>query len=284
MEFVEWYPRGYGVGFKVKRKLYEGASRYQRIEVYETEGFGRMLVLDGTIQLVEDGEASYHEPLVHPALLAHPHPRDVLVIGGGDGGALREVLRHPEVERAVMVELDEAVLRVSVELLNVGRGVLERVLEGKEPRAELRVESGAEYVRGKEATFDAIVVDSTDPVGPAAVLFSEDFFQDAYRALKEPGVYVTQAGSVYLFTDEFLTAYRRMNKVFDRVFAYSFPVIGYASPWAFLVGVKGKVDFRRVNLERAKGLRLEYYDPEHHETLFQLPRYTQRLLGFKTAK
>jgi len=284
VEFVEWYPRGYGVGFKVRRKLYEGMSRYQKIEVYETEGFGRMLVLDGTIQLVEDGEASYHEPLVHPALLAHPHPRDVLVIGGGDGGALREVLRHPEVERAVMVELDEEVLRVSVELLNVGKGVLERVLEGREPRAELRVESGAEYVKGKQAAFDAIVVDSTDPVGPAAVLFSERFFEDAYRALKEPGIYVTQAGSVYLFTDELLTAYRRMNKVFDRVLAYSFPVVGYASPWAFLVGVKGEVDFRRVNLERARGLRLEYYDPEHHETLFQLPRYTQRLLRFKTAK
>ncbi len=278
MEFVEWYPRGYGVGFKVRKKLFEGKSRYQTIEVYETEGFGRMLVLDGTIQLVEDGEASYHEPLVHPALLAHPHPRDVLVIGGGDGGALREVLRHPEVERAVMVELDEAVLRVSVELLNVGKGVLERVLEGKEPRAELRVESGADYVKGKEAAFDAIVVDSTDPVGPAAVLFSEGFFQDAYRALKDPGVYVTQAGSVYLFTNEFLTAYRRMNGVFDRVYAYSFPVIGYASPWAFLVGVKGAVDFTRVNLDRARALDLSYYDPERHATLFQLPKYLREQL------
>ena len=169
MEFVEWYPRGYGVGFKVKQKLYEGKSRYQTIEVYETLGFGRMLVLDGTIQLVEDGEESYHEPLVHPALLAHPGPHDVLVIGGGDGGTLREVLRHPEVARAVMVELDEEVLRVSLEYLNVGKGVLEPVLAGKEPRAELRVESGSEYVKGKDAAFDAIVVDSTDPVGPAAV-------------------------------------------------------------------------------------------------------------------
>ncbi len=278
MEFVEWYPRGYGVGFKVKRKLYQGKSRYQTIEVYETEGFGRMLVLDGTVQLVEDGEASYHEPLVHPALLAHPEPRDVLVVGGGDGGALREVLRHPGVERAVMVELDEEVLRVSVELLNVGKGVLDRVLRGEEPRAELRVESGADYVKGKEAAFDAIVVDSTDPVGPAAVLFSEDFFHDAYRALKDPGIYVTQAGSVYLFTEEFLTAYRRMRRVFDRVFAYSFPVIGYASPWAFLVGVKGAVDFNRVDRARGARLPLSYYDPDRHEILFQLPKYLREQL------
>ncbi len=284
MEFIEWYPRGYGVGFKVRRRLYRGRSRYQTIEVYETEGFGRMLVLDGAIQLVEEGEASYHEPLVHPALLAHPHPEAVLVVGGGDGGALREVLRHPGVRRAVMVELDEEVLRVSVELLNVGKGVLEQVLAGEEPRAELRVESGAEYLKGKREAFDAIVVDSTDPVGPAAVLFSQAFFEDAYRALRDPGVYVTQAGSVYLFTEEFVTAYRRMRAVFDRVWAFSFPVIGYASPWAFLVGAKGGVDFTRVDLERTKVLELAYYDPERHETLFQLPRYTRRLLGFKTGK
>ena len=278
MEFVEWYPRGYGVGFKVRAKLYEAQSPYQKIEVYDTEGFGRMLVIDGAVQLVEDGEASYHEPLVHPALLAHPRPRDVLVVGGGDGGALREVLRHPEVERAVMVELDQAVLRVSVELLNVGKGVLERVLAGREPRAELRVESGADYVKDKEAAFDAMVVDSTDPVGPAAVLFSERFFEDAYRALRDPGIYVTQAGSVYLFTEELLTAYRRMNRVFDRVFAYSFPVIGYASPWAFLVGVKGEVDFSRVDQERARALELRYYDPERHATLFQLPKHLREKL------
>ncbi len=278
MEFVEWYPRGYGVGFKVRAKLYEAQSPYQKIEVYDTEGFGRMLVIDGAVQLVEDGEASYHEPLVHPALLAHPRPRDVLVVGGGDGGALREVLRHPEVERAVMVELDQAVLRVSVELLNVGKGVLERVLAGREPRAELLVESGADYVKDKEAAFDAMVVDSTDPVGPAAVLFSERFFEDAYRALRDPGIYVTQAGSVYLFTEELLTAYRRMNRVFDRVFAYSFPVIGYASPWAFLVGVKGKVDFSRVDQERARALELRYYDPERHATLFQLPKHLREKL------
>ncbi len=278
MEFIEWYPRGYGVGFKVTEKLFEGRSRYQRIEVYQTEGFGRMLVLDGTVQLVENGELSYHEPLVHPALLAHPGPREVLVIGGGDGGALREVLRHPEVQRATMVELDEEVLRVSVELLDVGRGILERVLAGTEPRAELHLESGATYLEGKEAAFDAIVVDSTDPVGPAAVLFSEGFFENAYRALRDPGVYVTQAGSVYLFTEELLTVHRRMKQVFDRVWAYSFPVIGYASPWAFLVGTKGAVDFTRVEAARAAGLALRYYDPERHGTLFQLPRYLRDAL------
>ena len=236
--FTECYPQGMGVCVCVKGKVYESKSRYQKIEVYETEGFGRMLVLDGAIQLVEDGEESYHEPLVHPALLSHPAPREVLVVGGGDGGALREVLRHPGVERAVMVEIDEEVLRVSLEFLDVDKGVLERVMAGAEPRAELLIGDGAEYIKGRDAAFDVVVVDSTDPVGPAVALFSDVFFEDAYRALRDPGVYVTQAGSVYFFTDEFLTAYRRMKKVFDRVFVYSFPVIGYAGPWLSWWGLR----------------------------------------------
>ncbi|WP_293171965.1 polyamine aminopropyltransferase [Oceanithermus sp.] len=279
MEFVEWYPRGYGVGFKVRECLYSGKSAYQQIEVYRTEGFGRMLVIDGTVQLVEDGELSYHEPLVHPLLLAHPAPRRALVIGGGDGGTLREVLRHPEVEHASMVEIDPEVLRVSAEHLDVDRGLLDELLAGRHPRAELVVASGSDYVAGKEAAFDVIVADSTDPVGPAAVLFSESFYRDVYRALRPGGAYVTQAGSVYLFTDEFADAHRKMRRVFDRVWAFSFPVIGYASPWAFLVGGKGDYDFERVSLERAARLELAYYDPERHATLFQLPRGVRLRLG-----
>ncbi len=279
MAFIEWYPRGYGVGFEVRAKLVEKTSPYQKIEVYETTGFGRMLVIDGTVQLVEEGERSYHEPLVHPALLAHADPSDVLVIGGGDGGTLREVLRHPEVSRAVMVELDPEVLSVSKAYLRVAPELLQRLFADSEPRASLRVESGADYLERNEGAFDAIIVDSTDPVGPAEALFSRDFYQKAYAALKRDGIFVTQAGSVYLFTDELLGAHRRMREVFDRVWAYSFPVIGYASPWAFLVGVKGEVDFERVDLGRAASLDLEYYDPERHQTLFQLPRFVRLRLN-----
>ncbi len=279
MNFIEWYPRGYGVGFEVSERLYRGRSAYQEIEVYQTTGFGRMLVIDGTVQLVEEGELSYHEPLVHPLLLAHPKPRRALVIGGGDGGTLREVLRHSEVERAEMVEIDPEVLRVSGEYLRVASELLRQLLAGEHPRAGLVVGSGADYLAGRDGEYDVIVADSTDPVGPAAVLFSGEFYRDVYRALRPGGAYVTQAGSVYLFTDEFASAYRRMRQVFDRVWAYSFPVIGYASPWAFLVGGKGGYDFERVDLERAGGLELEYYDPEHHATLFQLPRGVRQQLG-----
>lgn len=276
--FIEWYPRGYGVGFKVRERLFEIQTKYQRLEIYETEGFGKLLVLDGTVQLVEVGEESYHEALVHPVMLAHPNPRRVLVIGGGDGGTLREVLRHETVEKATMVEIDEGVVEASYLYLDVAKDLLDRLLKGEEQRAELIIGDGVKYLKESNERFDVIIVDSTDPVGPAKLLFSEDFYRSAYEKLSEKGLYITQAGSVYLFTNELLDAYRAMKKVFDRVYYFSFPVIGYASPWSFLVGVKGDVDFRRVDLERAKNLRLYYYDPERHETLFQMPRYVRELL------
>lgn len=275
MHFIEWYPRGYGVAFKVKEKLLEIESRYQTIELYETEGFGRLLVLDGTVQLVTEGEKSYHEPLVHPVMLAHPNPEKVLIIGGGDGGTLREVLKHKSVKRAVMVEIDEKVIEVSRLYLGIDKGAF------NDPRTEVIVGDGIEYIKNTEEKFDVIIVDSTDPVGPAKMLFSEEFYKSAYNTLDERGLYITQAGSVYLFTKELLDAYNNMRRVFDEVHHFSFPVIGYASPWSFLVGVKGKVNFREVRVNRAKDLDLLYYDPERHETLFQMPKYVKDLLGEK---
>ncbi len=268
--FIEWYPRGYGVGFKVKERLFETQTKYQRLELYETEGFGKMLVLDGTIQLVEIGEESYHEVLVHPVMLAHPNPRRVLIIGGGDGGTLREVLRH-DIERATMVEIDEMVVEVSRIYLGIDRGAFD------DPRAELIIGDGVKYLKETGERFDVIIVDSTDPVGPAKLLFSEEFYRTAYEKLNERGLYITQAGSVYLFTSELIDAYKAMKKVFEGVYYFSFPVIGYASPWGFLVGVKGDVDFEKVDVSRAPE-KLYYYDPERHETLFQMPKYVRELL------
>ncbi|HIP74654.1 MAG TPA: polyamine aminopropyltransferase [Thermococcus paralvinellae] len=275
MHFIEWYPRGYGVAFKIKEKLFETQSKYQRIEIYGTEGFGKLFVLEGTVQLVEQGEGSYHEPLVHPALLAHPHPQRILIIGGGDGGTLREVLKHKTVEKAVMVEIDELVVEVSKIYLGIDRGAFD------DPRAEIIIGDGVEYVKNTKEKFDVIIIDSTDPVGPAKRLFSEEFYRSAYNALNEQGIVVTQAGSVYLFTNELLDAHKAMKNVFDKVHYFSFPVIGYASPWSFLVGVKGNIDFTKIDLKRAEGLELIYYDPERHEALFQMPKYVRELLEGK---
>lgn len=275
MHFIEWYPRGYGVAFRIKEKLFETQSKYQRIEIYETEGFGKLFVLEGTVQLVEQGEESYHEPLVHPVMLAHPNPRKVLIIGGGDGGTLREVLKHKTVEKAVMVEIDEMVVEISKIYLGIDRGAFD------DPRAEVIIGDGVEYVKSTKERFDVIIIDSTDPVGPAKQLFSEEFYRIAYNTLNDRGIIVTQAGSVYLFTNELLDAHKAMGGVFDKVYYFSFPVIGYASPWSFLVGVKGNIDFTKIDLKRAEGLELIYYDPERHGTLFQMPKYVRELLEGK---
>ncbi|WP_324736405.1 polyamine aminopropyltransferase [Thermococcus sp. SY098] len=275
MHFIEWYPRGYGVAFKIKEKLFETQSSYQRIEIYETEGFGKLLVLEGTVQLVEQGEESYHEPLVHPVMLAHPNPRKVLIIGGGDGGTLREVLKHRTVEKAIMVEIDEMVVEISKIYLGIDRGAFD------DPRAEVVIGDGVEYIKRTGEKFDVIIIDSTDPVGPAKQLFSEEFYRHAYEVLNSEGILITQSGSVYLFTNELLDAYSAMKRVFDRVYYFSFPVIGYASPWSFLVGIKGSIDFEKIDVNRAKELELVYYDPERHETLFQMPKYVKELLEGK---
>ncbi len=275
MHFIEWYPRGYGVAFKIKEKLFESQSSYQRIEIYETEGFGKLLVLEGTVQLVEQGEESYHEPLVHPVMLAHPNPRKVLIIGGGDGGTLREVLKHKTVEKAIMVEIDEMVVEISKIYLGIDRGAFD------DPRAEVVIGDGVEYIKRAKEKFDVIIIDSTDPVGPAKQLFSEEFYRHAYEVLNSEGILITQSGSVYLFTNELLDAYSAMKSVFDRVYYFSFPVIGYASPWSFLVGIKGSIDFEKIDVNRAKELELVYYDPERHETLFQMPKYVRELLEGK---
>jgi spermidine synthase len=262
-EFTEWYG-DFGVTFRIKRKILEKKSQYQKIELYETESSGKMLVLDGAIQFVEKWERTYHEVLVHPAILAHPNPKRVLIIGGGDGGALREVLRHP-VEKAVMVEIDDEVVKTVREHVPIDNGAFE------DPRAELIIGDGIKYIENTENEFDVIIIDSTDPVGPAVSLFSEEFYSSCKRALRENGVVITQAGGSYFHVDEFLNAYRNMKKAFGRAYAFGFTVIGYAPPWNFVVGLKGGVDFEKIRVEGAPDT--EYYDPKRHLSMLYLPRF-----------
>ncbi|MCU4140460.1 MAG: Spermidine synthase [Methanophagales archaeon] len=199
-EFVEWHPEGYGICVKIRRKLVDFTSEFQHIEIYETANFGKMLVLDGAIQVLEAGEASYHETLVHPAMLAHPRPESVLVIGGGDGGTLREVLKH-DVKKATLVEIDPAVVELCRAFLRIDNGSFD------DARTEICFEDGFEFLRkaaecekessrgGKSVEsrsvrgtgcensgkYDVILVDSTDPVRHARGLFSEEFLRNCVR-------------------------------------------------------------------------------------------------------
>ncbi|HVE91209.1 MAG TPA: polyamine aminopropyltransferase [Actinomycetota bacterium] len=263
------------------RLLHSEQSPFQHIEVYEHEYFGRVLVLDHTIQTTLTDEFAYHELLVHPALCSLPEPRDVLIIGGGDGGTLRRVLEHGPV-RAVQCEIDEAVTRVSREHLpEVSAGALD------DPRAELVFDDGAAYAAAHPAEFDAVIVDSTDPVGAAAVLVSESFYRDCLKALKPGGVLVAQTGSPLYQANEFRVAVSNMSRVFDVVEPYFGIVPTYPGAyWSWTAATQGP-PVSRAPMAVVRGrmssrnLSCGYYTPELHRSLFAVPGFAPRPLPQK---
>ncbi|MFN8532845.1 MAG: polyamine aminopropyltransferase [Dehalococcoidia bacterium] len=268
--FAEAPLQGFRQGYQVQREIYQGRSSYQSIQVLETELLGRTLILEGAIQTSTVDEHIYHEMLVHPALAALPNPRTVLVIGGGDGGALRRVLEHQTVERAVQVELDRAVVDICRKYLpEIAGGAFDN------PRAELVIGDGARYLAETTERFDVILIDSTDPIGPAEVLFGEPFYRAAYRALSDDGVLVTQSGSPLLMGAELGKAARQLGLVFPVVKPYLTSIPSYPGViWSFLSGAKRR-DLEAVPVEdlvrRMEGIGTRYYTPAIHQAAFALP-------------
>jgi spermidine synthase len=257
-------------------RLYSGRSEFQKIDVYEHEYFGRVLTLDDLVQTTQADEFCYHEMLVHPALCSR-QPERVLVIGGGDGGTLRHVLMHP-VTSAVMCEIDGEVVRISRELLPMLSGGA-----FDDPRTELVIGDGAGYVASHDGEFDAVVVDSTDPIGAATVLFSEEFYANCRRALKPDGVLVSQTGSPTYQGEEFRTALRNMRTAFPTVETYLGFVPTYPGVlWSFTSGTAGTplsqtpvpdIDARL----RARDVATRFYTADVHTSSFALPPFVQEL-------
>ncbi len=236
--FAEPFRAGFRQQFELREKLWSGRSEFQQIEVLDTVPFGRALILDGALQTTVGDEFCYHEPLVHIPLLAHPGPRNVLVIGGGDGGALRHALMH-DVERVVMVEIDQLVVRACREWLPELAGEA-----FDDPRAELVIGEGLGYLRGlaeeQRPPFDVILVDSTDPVGPAEGLISEEFFRLARALLTPNGMLAIQTGSPMLMAGELRDAAARIAGVFPSARTYLGAVPSYPGVvWSWTVGSNG---------------------------------------------
>ena len=257
-------------------RLYSGRSEFQKIDVYEHEHFGRVLTLDDLVQTTQTDEFCYHEMLVHPAL-ASREPERVLVIGGGDGGTLRHVLMHG-VASAVMCEIDGEVVRVSRELMPMlSEGAFE------DPRAELVIGDGAAYVASHDGEFDAILVDSTDPIGAATVLFSDEFYADCRRALKPDGVLVSQTGSPMYQGTEFRMALGNMRAAFDTVETYLGFVPTYPGVlWSFTSGTSGPPlsQTPREDIDarlRARAIDARFYSPDGHAAAFALPPFVREL-------
>ena len=257
--------------------LYAGRSEFQKIDVYENARFGRVLTLDDLVQTTEADEYCYHEMLVHPALASMERVERALIIGGGDGGTLRHVLMHGPSE-VVMCEIDAEVVRVCRELMpSVSDGAFD------DPRGRVVFADGAAFVAEHESTFDAIVVDGSDAVGPATVLFSEGFYAACRRALVPGGVFVSQTGSPMFQPEEFDLALRNLSLAFPTVEPYLGAVPTYPGVlWSYMAATDGdplsvvSADVVSDRL-RARQITTRYYTPDVHGAAFALPAFVETL-------
>ena len=269
---TEWETQDLRIQHRIVRTLFREKSPYQEVAVVEGAEFGRMLVLDGIIQTTIRDEFIYHEMLAHVPLFSHPKPERVLVIGGGDGGTVREVLKHPEVKRVHLVEIDEMVVRACREYLPELAGKL------SDPRVEIHFADGVEYVKGRRHAFDVILVDSSDPLGPAEGLFTTEFYRDASEALKKDGILAVQSESPFISPDLVKEIYDAISPHFQSTQLYTAQVPVYSvGPWSFVIASKRFTDCRVPKRTRAS-IKTRYYSPEVHKAAFVLPPYIQERL------
>ncbi|AOV15940.1 spermidine synthase [Acidihalobacter aeolianus] len=277
-----WYTEihadaGSAFSLKVRRKLHDEQSAFQRIEVYETEGFGNLMTIDGLVMLTDRDNFVYHEMMSHPALFSHPHPRRVVIVGGGDCGTLREVLKHPEVESVVQVEIDERVTRISEQFFPA-------LCESNgDPRAEFFFGDGIQWIKDAEpGSIDLIIVDSTDPVGPAEGLFSGPFYTSCLRALGSNGLLAQQSESPLYHTQGIIKPmHDEMRKAgFLDTLTLHFPQVSYPSGWwtATLACKDLPITFVREEACENKGFETLYYNDAIHRACAATPEFLRKAL------
>ncbi|WP_349370641.1 polyamine aminopropyltransferase [Salinarimonas sp.] len=278
LSFAEAIHDGWGQSFRVDRLVHYEKTDLWELVIFDNASFGRVLALDGVVQLTERDHHVYHEMIAHTPILAHGSVREVLVIGGGDGGVLREALRHAGV-RVTLVEIDARVIETARRHLPF---VCADAFD--HPRAEIVVGDGLAYVRDTDRRFDVIVVDSTDPVGPAAALFTEDFYRDCRRCLAPGGVLVTQAGVPFFQGPQIAAAHRVFSGLFAHAAFYLAHVPTYTGgPMA--LGFASDTDLAPGDLAtlraryEAVGLKTRYYAPDVHVGAFALPPEVRMLFS-----
>lgn len=276
--FTEIFERhGSAIALKVKEKLHDVTSPYQHLEVYATETYGNLMVLDGCVMLTDRDNFLYHEMMAHPALFTHADPKRVVIIGGGDCGTLREVLKHPGVEQVIQIDIDEEVTKAAA------RFFPKLTESNADPRAELRFEDGVKWVDDcADESIDVMIIDSTDPVGPAEGLFKTDFLKRCHRILKKGGVMVQQSESPLYHTDSIIRELREdMGKAgFDSVATLPFPQPTYPSGWwsCTLAGKGCDVRTFREQAAAQAGFALDYYCATLHKSALVLPPFMARAL------
>ncbi|MDJ0835207.1 MAG: polyamine aminopropyltransferase [Acidobacteriota bacterium] len=261
--------------YRVEKTIFSGRSDFQKVDVVETRGHGKVLFIDGLTMISERDEFVYHDMIAHVPLFVHPDPKRVLVIGGGDGGTAREVLRHTTVERAVMVEIDGVVVNACKKYIPQTSCALE------DPRLDLRIDDGVRFMAETDELFDVVIVDSTDPIGPAAPLFGEEFYRNVHRVLDEDGIAVAQGESSFYMVDEQKSILKSARAVFPKLHLYNYSNLTYPGGlWSFMFASKGLCPIKDFDPARVKasGLKFRYYNPALHQASFCLAQFQLDLL------
>lgn len=269
--FTEQQTANFGITAKVNQTLAALKTDFQELQMLETEEWGNMLVLDDMVMTTEKDEFVYHEMVAHVPLFTHPNPKRVLVVGGGDGGVIREVLKHKSVEKATLVDIDGKVIEYSKKFLPSIAGSLD------DPRVEVLVDDGFMYIAKSKNEFDVILVDSTEPVGPAVNLFSQGFYAGISRALKADGIFVAQTDNPWFKADLIHQVFHDVKDIFPVTKLYTANIPTYPSGlWTFTLGSKIHNPLK-VKEERFTDIETKYYTPELHFASFALPKFVKEL-------
>jgi spermidine synthase len=269
------------MSLKVKKVLDHYRTDFQDLLVFESENHGTVLVLDGVIQVTTRDEFSYQEMIAHIPLFAHPNPKRVLVIGGGDGGVLREVARHTGVEEIIECEIDEGVIIASKKYLP------SLAIGYDDPRVSVKIMDGAKYMEENQSSFDVIITDSSDPIGPASVLFETPFYNAMYKSLREGGIVCTQGECMWLHLNLIRPLIDSISQTFSSVeYAYTTMPTYPSGQIGFIIATKGRNSCKVPEREMTDAVQkeLQYYTPELHKAAFVLPAFAQRAIFGDKAK
>ena len=265
--------------YRVRSVIHDEQSDFQHMLLVDSYQYGKMLLLDGIVQTTELDEFIYHEMMAHVPVLSHPEPKKILIIGGGDGGILREVLRYKSVEKATIVEIDPKVIEFCKKYLpSISGGAFD------DERTDLVIGDGAEYIKKTNDKFDVVIVDSPDPIGPARVLFSKNFYTDIGNVMDSEGIMVRQTGSIQMQADEQKEAYKLLKTIFAHNLFYVFTVPTYVGGLFSAVFCSNSInplnmDYEYLNQKFSKAsIKTNYYDPDIHWGAFHLPGFIKERL------
>ncbi|MFS0783900.1 spermidine synthase [Bacillus sp. 1P06AnD] len=269
--FTEKQTEHFGITMKVNRSLHSEQTEFQQLDMVETEEWGNMLLLDDMVMTTEKDEFVYHEMVAHVPLFTHPNPENVLIVGGGDGGVIREVLKHKQVKKAVLVDIDGKVIEYSKKFLPSIAGQME------DARVEVKVGDGFMHIAEAENAYDVIMVDSTEPIGPAVNLFTKGFYAGISKALKKDGLFVAQSDNPWFKADLIAQVQKDVKEIFPITRLYTANIPTYPSGlWCFTLGSK-KHDPLLVEESRFSDMNTKYYTKELHKAAFVLPKFVEDL-------